>query len=887
MSMDRVTETIAHFIGTFELAGETGRLRAEYDSILIGPAPDEDLEALGFKGLRLAPEHPLEDLDPQVIYQPLPPAWFGIDAEAVRPEKLSMPKTELAAPDAPPLPEFPGLPRDAGPALVAALDMPPPSSLAAMHYMANHLEDADWFGVADAAVVAQFAELPDILKVLADQAMALSPIGAPLAALSEGPIGALDWHALTAEIMETAQDLVQGLAQGPINAIVLTGAEAQGVYVDGVAVDELPDWQDLWPEFLRAETEASDEAGPEDREGDSLVTQVIDTAPDFDESFDRAMEGLDETGSSTTGTPDMPGPLVVTGANQLINEVAITSNWLDAPIIVVEGNALRFDAISQTGIIFDRDGGGAAQGPASLARNAASITSESNPAPRDADAVGKAPAGWALARIEGDLVQVNGLQQYNFASDPDMARIDVASSSLQLGLGENRLENLAVLDQFGWTFDLIIVAKDMVDVNIVRQINLLLDDDMVSLAGSEEVITDTPATPSVQPVTAGVTLAAATEPAADTVVPAVHPMTEQQAPVTTGTVPTTATGPAKATTAQVPSPISGQQGPVTTETAPQQELAAASVASEQDGIATSAAAMPVVGASITGTSAGAEASPVSESTPASTAMQQPAALATATPASSAQPGPAPQDGATTPTAATGSGALPQAGTPAAAASSPVSPKKTELSVEPEAPENLAYNQATIHTKGQDVIAELPKALGQTSAAIAAGAETLGQEALGLDLFDGVDLLKVLLIEGDFTTVNWIDQINVLGDTDSVKMLQDAIAATPGAQSVTGANLLANKATITDLGVDTQIMAKGEAYSDALLHQAGLVEDKANSDAASAVELANEAVAFLADGMLEAGMAEMEAGQAALQANIQSGLDTMAANQADLMQTMLS
>ena len=866
MSMDRITEIIAHFIGDFALSDEIGRIRADYEDIPVLPEPDPEREALDFEGLRLTPTHEIEDLDPQIVYQPLPPSPFAIPVAP--PQPLPGPEHVIEVVSGLTLRiEMAPVAQTARPEPMTGIEIPPPSSVAAMLWMSNRLEDADAFGLADAAGMALAADLADMLQVLSEQLASLSPLPSPFEALSGSSIGALDWAELTAEITEAAAQL----ATSPLGGVVLQGGEALGVHVDGVVAETLPDWHDLLPAFLRekedeeaSDTIPEDETGSDDDavEGDSadgdagegdganddasgteaaghgLVAQgnagdqatTIKTVVSGEAAdFDKAMNGLQDEASPASDTQETP--LVVTGGNQLINEVSITSNWLDAPLIVVEGDAREITAISQVNATFDRD---TVTGPAqathaphapSMIQNAVSVTSASNPVPRDPDHADQQPSNWAIARITGDLVQVNGVQQYNFASDTDSLRIDLPSSSLRLGAGENQLENLAVLNQFGWTFDLIVVGGNMIDANLIRQGNLLLDDDIVTTAPSAGATLAAARPVGKDAATAGT----AQPPASDVGAQATTAATETQA-VSSGAAPATSV-------ASAPQPISA---PVT---------------------ATTSSQISAPEATQTTTQVSAPAS-VQKSVVAST----PEAASTATPVSApaTTPAAAPKTAVTEP--------APKADAVPASAASPTA-----------APDNLSYNEARIHTQGQDMAAAVPKALAQASKALAEGAEALGREVLGLDVFEGIDLLKVLIIEGDFTTLNWIDQINVLGDSDRVELLKAAIAALPDAQVVTGSNLLANLASIEELGVDSKIMAKGEAFSDALLHQAGFVEDGAPATGVGLTQLASEAVAFLADGMIETAAADIEAAQS----TIDGGLAAMSTSQADLMQTMLS
>lgn len=66
---------------------------------------------------------------------------------------------------------------------------------------------------------------------------------------------------------------------------------------------------------------------------------------------------------------------------------------------------------------------------------------------------------------------------------------------------------------------------------------------------------------------------------------------------------------------------------------------------------------------------------------------------------------------------------------------------------------------------------------------------------------------------------------------------------------TGSNLMTNTAAILESGFDSQIMADGEYYNDALLYQAELIDTDADPLGVSVASLASEAVAFLADDMI--------------------------------------
>ena len=889
--MDRVTDSIAHFVGAFELAVEETRSREAYDAFKAAVSPDEVLAPLKFKGLWMDPAYEIEDLDPKVDHQPLPPPAPTVDVAQYPIPDFETPPVELDVSKAPTPPrELDDGPAPAeGPPLVSSLDLPPPSSVAGIHQLVNRLEDADWVGTSDHQTAGWAAAYEQQLEQLSEMAEALSPIVAPITALAEAVLDAIDWVGLSESMVATATEPPSEV----VESHVFLNDEVEGIHVDGALADTLPDWLTLRPEYLQQRDEEAEKA------------EEAETQPD------QTNVSIDPVGE-TVSTSEMAFS-VVTGGNTLVNEVSINSNWLDAPYIVVEGSAHNFDAVSQINLLFDRDSGSpefeASTAP-SMARNAAEITTESYVAPKDdigkagADQQDSGPVGWALVRIEGDLTQINTLQQYNFANDADHSSIEFGSNSLTLGLGENQLENLALLNQFGWEFDLIIVGGDMIDMNIVRQINLLVDDDTI---GTMQYAAETSAWETISPAATGGAQPVAGEQVGMAQSEADQPLDEPVGSllVSQAEVPTSEQAGTSATVQADPS-TSEQTSTVGTELTKSALIETV----EQTGTAIGGSASQGSGLSKSVEKASSSTKPVKDSAPTQSANASPTPAAEKATPMSQQAGPSTieQTGTAIGSSASQSnGPAPSVEKASAIAkpvkdSAPAQPAKEPSDDEPltstvektapvaqpvatatTAPENLLYNEAKIHTRGEDVAAELPAQLAKTSAALLDGAKAIEQAALDLDIFDGTDLLRVLLIEGDFTTVNWIDQFNVLGDSDELLLLHNRLAAQAGAEVTTGSNALANIASITDLGVNSQIMAANEVVDAAFLHQAGLIDDTAPPEGVARADLASEAVAFLADGMIEAEDALADAALAAADA----GLAAVNASQADLMQTMLS
>jgi len=210
-------------------------------------------------------------------------------------------------------------------------------------------------------------------------------------------------------------------------------------------------------------------------------------------------------------------------------------------------------------------------------------------------------------------------------------------------------------------------------------------------------------------------------------------------------------------------------------------------------------------------------------------------------------------------------------------------------------DNLQYNLARIATTGVDTKAEMTANFSDALDQFALGVKDVTSAVTHDALFAGTDLLRVLYIKDDFVTVTIAEQTNVMGDVDQVNIAQMAVAnaaaAAAGASGkqvsvVAGSNAQVNIATVQDFGLDSVVMAGGENYSDALIHQAGFLDPDGIPDgvqmASDVTALVNEAVAFLSDDML--GTHITEATHAAITAT-QTETDT--AGQSDVMQTVLA
>src|SRR5262245_12583774 len=76
--LDKVTQTIAHFIGLFETTLEGIRLRGEYNDFKASQSPGQDPPDLPTIPVKLKALYELNDFKPYVPYLPAEPELAGL-----------------------------------------------------------------------------------------------------------------------------------------------------------------------------------------------------------------------------------------------------------------------------------------------------------------------------------------------------------------------------------------------------------------------------------------------------------------------------------------------------------------------------------------------------------------------------------------------------------------------------------------------------------------------------------------------------------------------------------------------------------------------------------------------------------------------------------------
>jgi len=165
--------------------------------------------------------------------------------------------------------------------------------------------------------------------------------------------------------------------------------------------------------------------------------------------------------------------------------------------------------------------------------------------------------------------------------------------------------------------------------------------------------------------------------------------------------------------------------------------------------------------------------------------------------------------------------------------------------------NLLWNEAGIVSVGHGGTEAMPDGFAKALHDFAGGDHSLSASVLNDDAFQGLAGLKVLYISGSVYDLQYIQQTNVLGDSDQVALALNAAHPEIGGDwsITTGSNALVNSARIVDVDPATKTYAGGDHYSDELLVQTDIIRTDHVMEHANADHLVNEAVAFLSDDMI--------------------------------------
>ena len=191
--------------------------------------------------------------------------------------------------------------------------------------------------------------------------------------------------------------------------------------------------------------------------------------------------------------------VIETGANRTENFAAVVDEQGPIGTMIVLGDSHRSNAIVQTNILVDHTAVDGTAEQASLqtggnqANNIAEFIQTLDQNPYEMGFFGG--LRWNVDRVNGDYYDVNLIRQLNVMQDNDMVQQTATDHYKFWEIGANGQDNVAIVEHSGKQYDLVIVTGDYFAANWIFQTNVLLNSDYVLInagpggAGSETVST--------------------------------------------------------------------------------------------------------------------------------------------------------------------------------------------------------------------------------------------------------------------------------------------------------------------------------------------------------------------------------------------------------------
>jgi len=470
MHMDKITESITHFIGLFHLSLEQARARLDYTE--FDPAARQAQEAAEIVQAPVAfrPDYSFNDPDPGLRHVPSTPEIVRLQAESYvefDPIVVTVPAGQLVKP-------IGGVMGHASQYGVGSkpemkpVDIEAPGQVSLSIAQHNVLYDDDYVSVGGHGFsMAQIGAPAIVLDTLVATALKADPLDTLEQPGSPGAIGGFVEHAV-AQLRDAVSEVSHpstsvGTSQGDTaEHLSYEGfakhAEAiEGIYIGGEEAAAAPRLEHALPEPLTKEGKA---AAANEPKSDGTVVSVTAKA----------------------------------GANHLTNEVALESKGLAGGVFATLGKHVEVNAIVQTNVWSDIDSIGAKL--SNWSNDAADTTHAFNIAEfEQLDTAGLArtdpgysgfPQAWGLTKCDGDLTFTNWIEQVNFVSDNDVHVLSSSGVKTVLTTGGNHAVNLTGITEFGLYYDLVLAGGSIYDANLITQTNVLLDDDLIGAVGDFE-----------------------------------------------------------------------------------------------------------------------------------------------------------------------------------------------------------------------------------------------------------------------------------------------------------------------------------------------------------------------------------------------------------------
>ncbi len=450
---DHISESITHFIGYFSTSIEAMKMRLEYREFKAAPdAPQPHGEILAVETdpqMQLA----LGGFTPDVNYLPAPWAPLGsavlpwVNVEPIDVQLHGHNLHHKAAPI-----HSSGLGNgqslEQGP-----FNRPAPPETSMVLQQTSHMQDNDIIVMGDHSAVGLLWGDNSGLAALSVDALLFSDSFSH--EVPETGAGMAEFFNQQRASMGSAGDTLTG---SPGTTVVTSSLE--GTYLNGSKVSAAPLLDDYKPAQLDTTNSPVAATGHQ--------TMVIN-------------------GSDIVGTVTLEA-----GSNILVNEVVLNNTGTSGAHFAVAGNYYNINAIIQTNAYSDSDSfsnGFAGQQqlsqPSTNAMNIANFISHTGQVQMPA-ATGEAPIfpqNWQVTVMNGDLMQMNWISQYNFLSDNDAHVLTSTGSYTTITTGSNGMLNTASFANLCSSYDLVIIGGHLYSGNLIFQTNVLFDNDTLTSGG--------------------------------------------------------------------------------------------------------------------------------------------------------------------------------------------------------------------------------------------------------------------------------------------------------------------------------------------------------------------------------------------------------------------
>lgn len=460
MFNDWITEAIARFIGIFNTIIEAGRSREAYDEFRAAKAAQIENAELEQSRPDTEAEIKQKDFDPDVEHEPVRPDLTDVvflnQVAFETPDPMFSRGLDVA---------YPGYLPDLPPVFSSGKFLPPQfepvGSYAVVINQMNRLSDNDIISIGGSGLAFNPSSTADEdLDNLVAQASALAPLSD-----LQMPETATDIPEIIHQAGKALSDFVEEHGEDD-NVDAVSGTVIVGTFVNGELVEIAPKLED----YRRIDDDEDESDGLDDEESVSGLYQKI-------------------TSSHLAHRVELEA-----GGNTAVNEAVIWNNWLTAPVIVGMGDSFEINAIVQINAWWDQDlvadqfaSWEMYKTGSTSAFNIATFLRE-DPLHDDGDNAGDDisdifPKYWSISEVEGDLVFMNWIEQYNFISDNDHALLASSGVKATVMAGGNTQINGVSIAELGLYYDLIIVGGNIYDAAFIQQMNVLLDKDLIGKVG--------------------------------------------------------------------------------------------------------------------------------------------------------------------------------------------------------------------------------------------------------------------------------------------------------------------------------------------------------------------------------------------------------------------